>query len=164
MSRAVDGSRAGIHENETFDTFRVRLRSRYEALSPHLQRLARLALEDPNAFALETVAGIATRAGVQPSTVIRFSKEFGFEGFSSLQKVFRLRLIEGEPGLRQEAYRERQRLERTASADPASVLAEFHSIRHRVELCSGTPIEKGPDGPAWPACPSCPACSACKCS
>ena len=39
-------------------------------------------------------------------------------------------------------------LDKAQGARMASVLAEFHSIKHRVELCSGTPIEKGPDGPA----------------
>jgi DNA-binding MurR/RpiR family transcriptional regulator len=116
------------NENETFDAFRVRLRSRYESLSPHLQRLARLALEDPNVFALETITQIASRASVQPSTLVRFAKEFGFSGFSPLQKVFRLRLIEGEPSLRQRAYRDRKRLGRTAFADPVAVLAEFADV------------------------------------
>jgi DNA-binding MurR/RpiR family transcriptional regulator len=114
--------------NETFDAFRVRLRSRYEELSPHLQRLARLALEDPNVMALETITEVAARARVQPSTVVRFAKAFGFTGFSPLQKIFRLRLIEGEPSLRQEAYRDRKRLEETAFADPAALLAEFADV------------------------------------
>lgn len=116
------------NENETFDAFRVRLRGGYEGLSPHLQRLTRLALEDPNAFALATITEIAGRAGVQPSTVVRFAKEFGFSGFSPLQKVFRLRLIEGEPSLRQQAYRDRKRLGKTAFADPAALLSEFADV------------------------------------
>jgi len=115
-------------KGETFDAFRVRLRGRYESLSPHLQRLARLALEDPNAFALGTVTGLAERASVQPSTVVRFAKEFGFTGFPALQKVFRLRLIEGTPSLRQKGYRDRERIERTAFADPVALLSEFADI------------------------------------
>jgi len=115
-------------ESETFDAFRVRLRGRYEKLSPHLQRLARLALEDPNAFALGTVTGLAERASVQPSTVVRFAKEFGFTGFSPLQKVFRLRLIEGMPSLRQKGYSDSKRIEKTAFADPAALLSEFADV------------------------------------
>jgi DNA-binding MurR/RpiR family transcriptional regulator len=123
------GAHAGSPDvTETFDAFRVRLRTRYEELSPHLQRLARLALEDPNVVALETITEVAGRAGVQPSTVVRFAKEFGFTGFSPLQKIFRLRLIEGEPALRQEAYRDRKRLEDAAFADPAAVLSEFADV------------------------------------
>jgi DNA-binding MurR/RpiR family transcriptional regulator len=126
--RAKGGQGPADNENETFDAFRIRLRTRYEDLSPHLQRLTRLALEDPNAFALQTITEIAGRAGVQPSTVVRFAKEFGFSGFSPLQKVFRLRLIEGEPSLRQQAYRDRKRLSDTAFADPAALLAEFADV------------------------------------
>ena len=126
--RAANGEKPGSIENETFDAFRVRLRTRYESLSPHLQRLTRLALEDPNAFALETITELAGRAGVQPSTIVRFAKEFGFSGFSPLQKVFRLRLIEGEPSLRPQAYRDRKRLGETAFADPAAILAEFADV------------------------------------
>jgi len=125
--RAASGETPN-NENETFDAFRVRLRTRYEGLSPHLQRLTRLALEDPNAFALETITELARRAGVQPSTVVRFAKQFGFSGFSPLQKVFRLRLIEGEPSLRQQAYRDRERLGETAFADPVAILAEFADV------------------------------------
>jgi DNA-binding MurR/RpiR family transcriptional regulator len=126
--RATIGAGPAEKESETFDAFRIRLRARYEHLSPHLQRLTRLALEDPNAFALETITEIAGRASVQPSTVVRFAKEFGFSGFSPLQRVFRLRLIEGEPSLRPQAYRDRKRLGETAFADPAKVLAEFADV------------------------------------
>ncbi len=76
---------------ETFDSLRDRITARYDDLSPHLQRLARIALEDPNSVALETVAAIAARVGVQPSTLIRFAKEFGYSGFSQMQKIFKLR-------------------------------------------------------------------------
>ena len=37
-------------------------------------------------------ASIATRAGVQPSTLVRLSQALGYQGFSDLQQVFRSRL------------------------------------------------------------------------
>jgi DNA-binding MurR/RpiR family transcriptional regulator len=86
---------------ESFDSLRGRLRARHDDLSPHLQRLARLAMEDPNFLALQTISAIAARAGVQPSTLIRFAKEFGYDGFSRMQQVFRTRLIEGAPDWRE---------------------------------------------------------------
>ena len=109
----------------SFDSLRHEVQARYDALSPHLQRLARLALEDPNSFALETVTSIAQTAEVQPSTLIRFAKEFGYSGFSEMQKVFRLRLIEGAPAYREQIYRHRDRLEATAESDPMAILREF---------------------------------------
>jgi len=109
----------------SFDSLRHEVQARYDALSPHLQRLARLALEDPNSFALETVTSLAQTAEVQPSTLIRFAKEFGYSGFSEMQKVFRLRLIEGSPAYREQIYRHRDRLEATAESDPMAILREF---------------------------------------
>jgi DNA-binding MurR/RpiR family transcriptional regulator len=89
---------------ETFEALRQRLRNRFARLSPHLQRIARAALEKPNDFALNTVVGIAGELQVQPSTLIRFAKEFGYSGFSDMQRVFRLRLIEGAPRAREEVF------------------------------------------------------------
>lgn len=105
---------------ETYDSLRARLKARYDELSPHLQKLARLALDDPNFVALQTITAIAARSGVQPSTVVRFAKEFGYDGFSGLQQVFKLRLIEGAP-----VYRERVFGDAGAgSADPLARCAD----------------------------------------
>src|SRR3546814_5256752 len=106
-------------------SLRHEVQARYDALSPHLQRLARLALEDPNSFALETVTSLAQTAEVQPSTLCRCAKEFGYSGFSEMQKIFRLRLIEGAPAYREQIYRHRDRLEATAETDPMALLREF---------------------------------------
>lgn len=89
---------------ETFDELRERIRDRFEAISPHLQRIARFAMAEPNQFALQTIAVIAEKLSVQPSTLIRFAKEFGYDGFSGMQQVFKLRLIEGAAGYREQVY------------------------------------------------------------
>ncbi|HVL70482.1 MAG TPA: MurR/RpiR family transcriptional regulator [Beijerinckiaceae bacterium] len=113
-----------MDDKETFDGFRKRLKEQYDSLSPHLQRIARYALEEPNTFALETTTTIADRLQVQPSTLIRFAKGFGYSGFSKLQQVFKLRLIEGGPDYRERAYRHRKRLQK-AEGDALGVLSEF---------------------------------------
>jgi DNA-binding MurR/RpiR family transcriptional regulator len=105
---------------ETFETLRARVRERYDDLSPHLQRIARASLDEPNAFALNTIATISGEVGVQPSTLIRFAKEFGYPGFSNLQKVFRLRLIEGAAPVRETVYSETE--SQPAPADLAEIL------------------------------------------
>jgi DNA-binding MurR/RpiR family transcriptional regulator len=109
--------------DETFDSLRARLRARHDELSPHLQRLARSALEDPNGFALRTIAAIAADAEVQPSTVIRFAKEFGYDGFSAMQRIFKLRLIEGASIYREQVY-ETHAGDEAGAVDPMQVLAE----------------------------------------
>ena len=110
-------------KQETFEGLRARIRARYDALSPHLQRLARSALEDPNNFALRTIAAIAAEAAVQPSALIRFAKEFGYDGFSAMQQVFKLRLIEGASQYREHVY-ETHSGEPPEGADPMRILAE----------------------------------------
>ena len=90
--------------SETYESLRTRIRDRFESLSPHLQRIARTALNEPNFFALNTVAVLAEHVEVQPSTLIRFAKDFGYRGFSQLQRVFRLRLIEGTADKREAVY------------------------------------------------------------
>ena len=110
---------------QSFDALRRALQVRYDDLSPHLQRLARFALDDPNAFALETVTRLAEVAEVQPSTLIRFAKELGYSGFSDMQKVFKLRLIEGAPVYRERIYRHRDSLESAAKDNPTAILNEF---------------------------------------
>lgn len=89
---------------ETFEALRTHIRSRFETLSPHLQRIARSALEQPNDFALRTTVSIAGDLAVQPSTLIRFAKKFGYSGFSEMQRIFRHRLIEGAADMREQVY------------------------------------------------------------
>lgn len=105
--------------HETFDALRARIRSRFDGLSPHLQRLARTALDDPNGFALRTIAATAAAAGVQPSALIRFAKAFGFAGFSDMQQVFKLRLIEGASGYRERVFEQQ-------AAHPVDAMAVLH--------------------------------------
>ena len=45
-------------------------------------------MSHPNEMGLETIAVIADRAEVPPSSMIRFAKSFGFSGFSEMQKIF----------------------------------------------------------------------------
>ncbi len=110
---------------DTFDELRIAFHDNYETLSPQLQRIARTALEDPNTFALETIVNIAKKAEAQPSSLVRFAKAFGYSGFSDMQKVFRLRLIEGVPANRGRIYDQHEKLEEAAQDDPLSILKEL---------------------------------------
>ena len=78
----------------TYEELRNELAARHEELSKRLKQIAEYALDNPNDMALETVSGIAERASVQPSSLIRFAKAFGYSGFSEMQRVFRSHLVE----------------------------------------------------------------------
>ena len=90
---------------ETYDDLRKGIVDRFSVLSKCLQQIASYALDNPSEMALETIASVAPRAGVQPSSLIRFAKVFGFSGYSEMQRVFRMRLTDAMPD-----YKERLRL------------------------------------------------------
>jgi DNA-binding MurR/RpiR family transcriptional regulator len=90
----------------TADEFRSRLLDRYEGLSKRLQQIARYVLDEPNEVALETLAVLAGRCGVQPSAIVRFAQSFGFTGASQMQRLFRDGLLAADGAL---GYGERVR-------------------------------------------------------
>ena len=99
---------------------------RYESLSKRLKQIARYILDEPNDIALETLAVIASRCAVQPSTIVRFAKTFGFEGASQMQRLFRDGLLSNNVALGySERVRQLNEATSAASAKPADLLAEF---------------------------------------
>ena len=111
----------------TADELRAAILERYDSLSKRLQQIARYVLDEPNAVALETLAVLADRSGVQPSAIVRFAKSFGYEGATQMQRLFRDGLLSGNAAL---AYGERVRqfseaVDGKAIGDPRQVLAEF---------------------------------------
>ena len=79
----------------TAEELRAAILVRYESLSKRLQQIARYVLDEPNAMALETLAVLAERTGVQPSAIVRFAKSFGFDGATQMQRLFRDGLLSG---------------------------------------------------------------------
>lgn len=76
-----------------YEHLRNELVDRYSILSRRLQQITRYTMSHPNEMGLETIAVIAKRAEVPPSSLIRFAKSFGFSGFSEMQKVFQQGLV-----------------------------------------------------------------------
>jgi DNA-binding MurR/RpiR family transcriptional regulator len=111
----------------TAEELRAAILARYESLSKRLQQIARYVLDEPNAVALETLAVLAERTGVQPSAIVRFAKYFGFDGATQMQRLFRDGLLSGTAPM---GYSERvreftQNVEGKAVGDPGQVLGEF---------------------------------------
>lgn len=96
-----------------FDSLRALVLERRDALPKRIAQVAAYALDNPDEIAFGTAASIAASAGVQPSTLIRFAQHLGFDGFSSLQSVFRERLRE-----RTLSYEERLRALRSDGPGP----------------------------------------------
>jgi DNA-binding MurR/RpiR family transcriptional regulator len=107
-----------------YEALRSAIAARYPELSKQLQKIARFALEYPDDLALETVASLAARAGVQPSSMVRFAQALGYDGFSNMQLVFRSRLVTDS-----NSYRDRiealRRQHDSGGGDASNVLSGF---------------------------------------
>lgn len=75
-----------------FQGLKAHIAARAGGLPRRLAQVATYALDNPDEIAFGTVSSIAGQAGVQPSTLVRFAQSMGYQGFSELQDVFRLRL------------------------------------------------------------------------
>ncbi|WP_421731303.1 MurR/RpiR family transcriptional regulator [Brevundimonas sp.] len=136
----------------TAEELRAAILDRYESLSKRLQQIARYVLDEPNAVALETLAVLAERSGVQPSAIVRFAKSFGFDGATQMQRLFRDGLLSGNAAL---AYGERVRqfsetVDNKAVGQPGQVLAEFIegntlALQNLGEIVSSADLEAAVD-------------------
>ena len=108
---------------EDFEALKRRLIEIEPLLPKRLRQTAAFALEHPDEIALGTASGVAQRAQVQASTLVRFAQALGFAGFSDLQGVFRSHLRTRWPNYseRLKALHERAR----DSGDPTNLLFGF---------------------------------------
>jgi DNA-binding MurR/RpiR family transcriptional regulator len=65
------------------------LRDSYDALTRSQKRIAEAIVEDPEFVAFATVDKMASRLGVSPSTVVRFTYRLGLTGYQDLQERVR---------------------------------------------------------------------------
>lgn len=105
-----------------YDSLRNLILDRRQTLPKRIAQVAAYSLDNPDEIAFGTAASIAASAGVQPSTLIRFAQNLGFDGFTSLQSVFRERLRE-----RTSSYEERLSGIRSGGKDATNrgILAGF---------------------------------------
>lgn len=109
--------------HKDYDGLKLAIAVQHGRLPKRLRQIAEFAIAAPDDMALETVAEISRRAGVQPSSLVRFAKQFGFSGFSDMQRVFRLRLVD-----RTRSYAERIReaqLGRDGAGSPLAIMNEM---------------------------------------
>ncbi len=80
-----------------YAALRAEIVARHEKLPKRLAQVASFAVGHPDEIAFGTAASIAAKAAVQPSTLIRFSRTMGYQGFTDLQAVFRRHLRDRVP-------------------------------------------------------------------
>lgn len=71
-----------------FSELKPWLQEHYNSLPRRLQSVAEFVLHNPEVVALNTIAVISERVDVTPSTLVRFAKSIGYQGFSDMQSVF----------------------------------------------------------------------------
>lgn len=111
---------------KTFEDLTAQIARQHDGLPDRLQVIASFAVQHPNEMALNTVSQLAKRMGVQPSAIVRFANNFGYDGFTNMQQVYRVRLTAGASP----SYRDRINALRnngTRSNKPADILAGFIS-------------------------------------
>lgn len=87
-------------------------------------------LDNSTSIPFDTIASIAEKANVPPSTLIRFANAFGFDGFNEMKQVFRQHIMEDTV-----SYTERARLfrqgagkEADAAETPMEILNMFSMV------------------------------------
>jgi DNA-binding MurR/RpiR family transcriptional regulator len=86
-------AKAKTPRQRTYEDLRGDIARQHPEFSDRLRTIAEFALEHPTDMALGTVAEVASRAGVQPSAIVRFANALGYSGFTEMQQVFRSRLV-----------------------------------------------------------------------
>lgn len=101
------------------------IRDRYDSLSKRLQQVSRYVLDNTNSVAFDTVAVIAERADVPPSTLIRFANAFDFTGFNEMKQLFRMNLVEETT-----SYSDRAAVQRDGER-----IRTGNAVRHPARIC-----------------------------
>lgn len=112
---------------DNLESLRAEIARQYDGLSPRLKQVANYVIDNPADIALETLTVIAGRCDVQPSTIVRFAKVFGYSGASEMQRLFRDEILNAAPS---PSYSERVRQFRARSDEvdwlsPHNVMQDF---------------------------------------
>ena len=73
----------------TVDELIEKIAKAYDSLPRQLKSIATYIEEHRSSVMMDRVSDIAQACKVHPSAVVRFSKHFGFSGFSDMQAIFR---------------------------------------------------------------------------
>ncbi|MCX5480548.1 MurR/RpiR family transcriptional regulator [Kaistia geumhonensis] len=95
LDEAGEGEESGLKSAlghtrpRTYEELRAVLASGTIHFPKRLRQVAIFLWQHPDDVALGTIVQVAEQAGVQPSTLVRFAKSFGFSGFSEFQSLFK---------------------------------------------------------------------------
>ncbi|MGL6259887.1 MurR/RpiR family transcriptional regulator [Vibrio sp. WXL103] len=109
---------------QDLDSLKEVISKRYQGLSGRLQQVADFVTEQPMLVAVETMATIANQASVPLSTLSRFANAMGFDGFSSMQALFREQYL-NRPRDYKERVRKAREMEDVPQDAPQAIFQDF---------------------------------------
>ncbi|HEX9842122.1 MAG TPA: MurR/RpiR family transcriptional regulator, partial [bacterium] len=121
---------------KSYEDLRQAIVAGYPAMSRQLQHIGRHAIDHPQEVAMGTVAVLAKRVGVQPSSLVRFAQALGYPGFSDMQQVFRSQLMRQFTSI-QERVRTLGRAEAQEAPDARALLRSY--VREGVDALERLP-------------------------
>ena len=86
---AVARAALGYTKPSTYEELRAVISSGTIHFPKRMRQVAIFLWQHPSDVALGTISRVASQAGVQPSTLVRFAQIFGFSGFSDFQLLFK---------------------------------------------------------------------------
>src|SRR5260221_4534314 len=98
-SSSAENESLGYTKPGSYEELRAVLGSGTIRLPKRLRQVAVFLWQHPSEVALGTTVSLADQAGVQPSTLVRFAKHFGYAGFSDLQELFKGYIKGSRPAL-----------------------------------------------------------------
>ncbi|KGQ69557.1 Fe-S cluster assembly protein HesB [Chelonobacter oris] len=132
-----------MNKSLALEQLESQIRDRYDNLSKRLKQVAKYILDNSNSIVFDTVAVIAERADVPPSTLIRFANAFGYSGFNEMKQIFRENLMEETVN-----YSERALLfdkidpENATQGAPNEILSVFAQANNQALLQLSTQISR----------------------
>lgn len=121
-------AKSKVSRADTYEELRQKIARLHSDFSDRLRVIAEFALEHPTEMALGTVAEVAQRAKVQPSAIVRFAHAVGYGGFTEMQQIFRVRLVDNVvPSYKERITRMRRDGSFDGGSEPHSVLSRFAS-------------------------------------
>jgi DNA-binding MurR/RpiR family transcriptional regulator len=121
---------------DSFDQLTELIRGSFSDMSPQFRAAAQFLLDHPDEVAVSSMRTIATRADVQPSTLVRLAQSFGFAGWPEIRKLFVNRLRS-----RPDPYAAKAKA--LVKREPTAALVSEIFRAHRVNLES-TEARSGP--------------------
>lgn len=94
MGRTTGNAEKHQPAPHTYEELRKRLQTGLPTYAPGQTRIARLLLDDLTGVAVRSLKDNAAKAGVHSSSLVRFAKSLGFEGYPALARMCREQLSE----------------------------------------------------------------------